>query len=79
VAEFVSALSQPEKHTHAPGLRDAGTAQESIAEFDRQASATNNVSFLGLFRPPAKKVISFSVSFHREATQYGISLLVSIA
>jgi hypothetical protein len=34
------------------------------ANFDRQASATNNVSFIGLSPPKAWKTVSFFVSFH---------------
>src|SRR5262249_40232826 len=46
--------------------------------FDRQASATDSVSFLGLFPPKAGKTVFFFVSFHQGATQSGILFLVSI-
>ena len=58
------------------GHRD--TDREFSANFDRQASATNSVSFLGLSPPKASKTVSFFVSFHRGATQSGILFLVSI-
>jgi hypothetical protein len=45
------------------------TDREISASFDRQASATNSVSFLGLFPPKTNKTVSFFVSFHRRATQ----------
>jgi hypothetical protein len=48
------------------------------ADFDRQASATNRVCFLGLSPPKASKIVSFFVSFHRGAAQSGILFLVSI-
>ena len=54
------------------------TDREFSANFDRQASATNSVSFLGLSPPKACKTVSFFVSFHRGATQSGILFLVSI-
>src|SRR5208337_225464 len=54
------------------------TDREFSANFDRQASATNSVSFLGLSPPKASKTVSFFVSFHRGATQSGILFLVSI-
>jgi hypothetical protein len=40
------------------------TDREFSASFDRQASATYSVSFLGLFSPKANKTVSFFVSFH---------------
>jgi len=54
------------------------TDREFSANFDRQASAINSVSFLGLSPPKASKTVSFFVSFHRGATQSGILFLVSI-
>src|SRR5208283_4920766 len=54
------------------------TDREFSANFDRQASATNSVSFLGLSPPKASKTVSFFVSFHRGAKQSGILFLVSI-
>ena len=48
-----------------PGTPD--TDRESSASFDRQASATNSVSILGLFPPKVHKTVSFFVSFHRGA------------
>ena len=59
-------------------FRPADTDREFSANFDRQASATNSVAFLGLFPPKASKTVSFFVSFHRGATQSGIWFLVSI-
>ena len=56
-----------------------GTDREISANFDRQASATNSVLFLGLSPPKANKTVSFFVSFHQGATQSGILFLVSIA
>jgi hypothetical protein len=52
------------------------TDREFSAGFDRQASATNSVSFLGLFRPEARKSIIFFVSFHRRVVQSWILFLV---
>jgi hypothetical protein len=57
---------------------EGDTDREFSASFDRQASATNSVSFLGLFPPKANKTVSFFVSFDRGATQSGILFLVSI-
>ena len=54
------------------------TDPEFSANFDRQAIATNSVSFLGLSPPKACKTVSFFVSFHQGATQSGILFLVSI-
>src|SRR5208337_3093993 len=54
------------------------TDREFSANFDRQASATNSFSFLGLSPPKASKTVSFFVWFHRGATQSGILFLVSI-
>ena len=54
------------------------TDRQFSANFDRQASATNSVLFLGLSPPKANKTVSFFVSFHRGATQSGILFLVSI-
>ena len=45
------------------------TDREFSADLDRQASATNSVSFLGLSPPKACKTVSFFVSFHRGAPQ----------
>ena len=62
-------------------LREKGyidTDREKRASFDRQASATDSVSFLGLFPPKANKTVFFFVSFHQGATQSGILFLVSI-
>jgi hypothetical protein len=56
-----------------------GTDREFSANFDRQASATNSVSFLGLSPTKANETVSFFVSFHRGATQSGILFLVSTA
>jgi hypothetical protein len=53
---------------HPPPLR-GDTDREFTTRFDRQASATNSVSFLGLFPPKASKTISYFVSFNRGATQ----------
>jgi hypothetical protein len=39
------------------------TDREISAGFDRQASATNSVSFPCLFPPKARKTVSFFVSF----------------
>ena len=58
--------------------RRTDTDREFSANFDRQASGTNSVSFLGLSPPQACKTVSFFVSFHRGATQSGILFLVSI-
>ncbi len=55
------------------------TDREKRASFDCQASATDSVSFLGLFPPKANKTVFFFVSFFQEATQTGILILVSIA
>jgi len=44
--------------------RTSDTDREFSANFDRQASATNSVSFLGLSPPKACKTVSFFVSFH---------------
>jgi hypothetical protein len=46
--------------------RECGTTdtdREISAGFDRQASATNSVSFPCLFPPKARKTVSFFVSF----------------
>jgi hypothetical protein len=51
-------------------------ANQFSANFDRQASATNSVLFLGLSPTKANKTVSFFVSFHRGATQSGILFLV---
>ena len=61
-----------------PSASQGGTDREFSANFDRQASATNSVSFLGLSPPKASKTVSFFVSFHRGVTQSGILFLVSI-
>ena len=58
--------------------RPHDTDRDFSADFDRQASATNSVSFLGLSPPKANKTVSFFVSFHRGAAQSGILFLVSI-
>jgi hypothetical protein len=50
-------------------LATGDTDREFSANFDRQASATNSVSFLGLSPPKACKTVSFFVSFHRGAPQ----------
>ena len=55
------------------------TDREFSANFDRQASASNSVLFLGLSSTIANKTVSFFASFHRAATQSGTSFLVSIA
>lgn len=60
------------------GFVQTDTDREFSANFDRQASATNSVSFVGLSPPKACKTVSFFVSFHRGATQSGILFLVSI-
>jgi hypothetical protein len=52
--------------------------RELSADFDRQASATNSVSFLGLSPTKACETVSFFVSFQRGAAQSGILFLVSI-
>ena len=52
-------------------LREKGyidTDREKRASFDRQASATDSVSFLGLFPPKVNKTVFFFVSFHQGAT-----------
>jgi hypothetical protein len=54
------------------------TDREFSANFDRQASATKSVFFLGLSPPKANKTVSSFVSFHRGASQSGILFLVSI-
>ncbi len=54
------------------------TDREKRASFDRQASATDSVSFLGLFPPKANKTVFFFVSFYQGATRSGILFLVSI-
>ena len=54
------------------------TDREFSANFDRQASATDSVLFLGLSPPKAHKTVSFFVSFHRGATQSRILFLVLI-
>ena len=54
------------------------TDREFSANFDRQASATDSVLFLGLSPPKANKTVSFFVLFHQEAMQSGILFLVSI-
>ena len=56
----------------------ADTDWEFSANFDRQASATDSVLFLGRSQPKANKTVSFIVSFHRRATPSGILFLVSI-
>jgi len=58
--------------------RRRDTDWEFSADFERQASATNSVSFLGLSPPKASKTVSFFVTFHRGAAQSGILFLVSI-
>src|SRR5208337_4188610 len=71
--------SSPACLTRAGGVDlSADTDREKRASFDRQASATDSVSFLGLFQPKANKTVFFFVSFHRGATQSGILFLVSI-
>jgi hypothetical protein len=55
-----------------------GTDREFSANFDRQASATDSVSFLGLSSPKARKTVSFFVCFHRGPAQTGILFLVLI-
>ena len=47
--------------------------------FVHQASATISFLFLGLSPPKANNTVSFFVSFHRGATQFGILFLVSVA
>jgi hypothetical protein len=64
--------------TATKGMRVVDTDREFSANSDRQASATNSVSFLGLCPPKACKTVSFFVSFHRGATQSGILFLVSV-
>ena len=59
-------------------FRPADTDREFSANFDRQASATDSVLFLGLSPPKANKTVSFFVLFHQEAMQSGILFLVSI-
>jgi len=54
------------------------TDREFSANFDRQASATDSVLFLGLSPPKANKTVSFFVLFRQEAMQSGILFLVSI-
>jgi hypothetical protein len=54
------------------------TDREFSANFDRQASATDRVLFLGLSPPKVNKTVSFFVLFHRGAPQSGILFLVSI-
>src|SRR4051794_9341576 len=54
------------------------TDREFSANFDRQASATDSVLFLGLSPRKANKTASFFVLFHQEAMQSGILFLVSI-
>jgi hypothetical protein len=50
--------------THSPSQQEpADTDREISAGFDRQASATNSVSFPCLFPPKARKTVSFFVSF----------------
>ena len=61
-----------------PLIIESAGEPEFSANFDRQASATNSVLFLGLSPPKANKTVSFFVSFHRGATQSGILFLVSI-
>jgi len=61
-----------------PRLSCSDTDWEFSADFDRQASATNSASFLGLCPPQACKTVSFFVSLHRGVTQSGILFLVSI-
>jgi hypothetical protein len=56
----------------------ADTDREFSTDFDRQASATDSVLFLGLSPPKANKTVSFFVLFHQEAMQSGILFLVSI-
>ncbi len=60
-------------------MEQTGTDREISANFDRQASTTNSVLFLGLSPPKANKTVSFFVSFHRGATHCGSLFLVSIA
>jgi len=62
----------------APKETPFDTDREFSADFDRQASATNSVSFLGLSPAKASKTVSFFISFHRGAAQSGILLLDSI-
>jgi hypothetical protein len=50
------------------GMSYCGTDREFSANFDRQASATNSVLFLGLSPTKANKTVSLFVSFHRGAT-----------
>jgi pimeloyl-ACP methyl ester carboxylesterase len=57
--------------------KQGGTDREFSANFDRQASATNSVLFLGLSPTKANKTVSLFVSFHRGATQCGILFLIS--
>ena len=71
--------SSPACLTRAGGVDlSADTDREKRASFDRQASATDSVSFLGLFQPKANKTVFFFVSFHQGVTQSGILFLVSI-
>jgi hypothetical protein len=53
-----------------------GTDREISANFDRQASATNSVLFLGLSPPKVNKTVSCFVLFRRGATHSGIVFLV---
>ena len=52
-----------------PGLRTCDPVREFSAGIDRQASAMNSFSSLGLFLPKVHKTVSIVVSFHRGATR----------
>jgi len=57
------------------GFIKSAEEPEFSANFDRQASATDSVLFLGHSPPKANKTVSFFVSFHRGATPSGILFL----
>ena len=75
----LEAVQAQHVYTRAGGVDlSTDTDREKRASFDRQASATDSVSFLGLFQPKANKTVFFFVSFHQGVTQSGILFLVSI-
>ena len=61
-----------------PPASQGGTDREFSANFDRQASATNSVSFLGLSPPKACKTLSLLCFVPPRSAAVGILFLVSI-
>jgi hypothetical protein len=61
-----------------PLIIKSARESELSASFDRQASATKSVSWLGLFQTDVRKTVSFFVSFRRGKMPSWILFLVSI-